>query len=464
MWNGTHENMKVEVVILAAGDGHRMCSSHPKVLHEIGGIPMISHVIAAAAEVEATLHHVVVGSDAEMLRSVIDCPDTKFHFQSERLGTANAVMQALPHIETDALVLILYGDVPLISGSTLRELCLLAAGGNPALLTAELPDPGGYGRIIRDSQNHFLAVVEDRDATEDQKKIREINTGVLAAPAQLLNLWLPQVGNENAQKEYYLPDILKFAVADGRRVETIVAGDIDEILGVNDRAQLARLERKFQHRHAEKLLLAGTRIIDPARIDIRGELSCGANVEIDVNAVFEGVVSLADAVQIGANCIIRDSEIGEGAVVHPFSHIEGATVGPNCIVGPYARLRPKTRLESGSKIGNFVEVKEAQIGSGSKVNHLSYIGNSEIGNNANIGAGTITCNYDGVKKHQTAIGNGVFVGSNATLVAPIELQEDSFVAAGSTITKMVGPGQLAVGRSSQRNIDGWKRPQKPEDK
>ena len=328
----------------------------------------------------------------------------------------------------------------------------------PALLTAELQNPQGYGRILRDKIGALVGVVEDKDATPAQRGIREINTGLLAAPQRDFLAYLPQVGNDNQQGEYYLPDILSLAVANGKTVSSCAVESELEILGVNDRVQLNHVEREYQHRQAEQLMREGVSIADPARLDIRGSLSCGEDVSIDINVVFEGKVTLGNDVSVGAHCVLSDVSVADGSVIHPMSHLQQAVIGKDCSVGPYARLRPGTVLSEGARIGNFVETKKASIGPGSKVNHLSYIGDCDVGAEVNIGAGTITCNYDGVNKHKTDIGKGVFVGSNSTLVAPLQIEEQGFVAAGSTITGSVGKGELAVSRARQRNIEGWVRP------
>jgi bifunctional UDP-N-acetylglucosamine pyrophosphorylase/glucosamine-1-phosphate N-acetyltransferase len=449
--------MNLEVIILAAGQGTRMRSALPKVLHEVAGRPLLEHVIETASQLQPAAIHVVVGHGGDTVRSALSGYSLQWAEQAERLGTGHAVLQAMPAVKPDSTVLVLYGDVPLIAQESLRALVDLAASG-PALLTARLADPQGYGRILRDGEGAIQGVVEDKDASPEQRRIDEINTGVLAAPAAALATYLPQVGNQNQQGEYYLPDILALAVADGIPVAGVEAGSEMDVLGVNDRVQLNTVEREYQRRQAVALLRAGVAIADTARIDIRGKLHCGSDVSIDVGAVFEGEVSLADGVSIGPNCVLKNVSVGAGGVVHPMSHLEDCQLGDGCSVGPFARLRTGTVLADGARIGNFVETKKARIGAASKVNHLSYIGDCEMGSDVNIGAGTITCNYDGVNKHQTAIGAGSFVGSNSTLVAPVQIAEQGFVAAGSTITKPVARDELAVGRGKQRNISGWIRP------
>lgn len=451
--------MTLEVIILAAGQGSRMRSSTPKVLHLLGGKPLLQHVVDAARSLEPSAIHVVVGHGADAVRKAMDGSGLCWVEQAEQLGTGHAVLQALPGVRDESTVLVLYGDVPLVAPDVLQTL-VEAAQDAPALLTAVLDDPTGYGRVLRDGDNVFCAVVEHKDAGPKELAVQEVNTGILAAPASLFRRFLPKVGNSNQQREYYLPDVLSLSVADGIAVGTATVADPLAVLGVNDQLQLSRLERELQRQRAEALMTAGVRLADPARIDIRGNLRCGRDVFIDVNCVFAGEVILEDGVHIGPNCVITASRIGSGTEVRAMSHLEKATVADDCTVGPYARLRPGTALAQGARVGNFVETKKARIGAGSKVNHLSYIGDCEMGEGANIGAGTITCNYDGVNKHITRIGDGAFVGSNATLVAPVEIGSGGFVAAGSTITRAVPEAELAVARGKQRNISGWKRPGK----
>jgi len=456
--------MKLEVIILAAGQGTRMKSSLPKVLHLLAGRPLLEHVIATALSLQPHSVHVVIGHGAEQVRDQLADFPVNWVIQHEQLGTGHGVLQAVPALCADSTVLVLYGDVPLVGRETLVELVAQAATG-PALLTARVADPSGYGRILRNAAGALVGVVEHKDASEQQRQITEINTGLLAAPAWDLMEYLPQVGNNNKQGEYYLPDILSLAVARGRTVASCLAASELEVLGVNDRVQLNQLEREYQRRQAEALMRAGVAVADINRLDIRGALSCGQDVSIDVNVVFEGRVSLGDGVVIGPNCVLQDVTVAAGATIHAMSHLQQTRVGAGCQVGPFARLRPGTVLAEGARVGNFVETKKADIGVGSKVNHLSYIGDCVVGDHSNIGAGTITCNYDGVNKHKTEIGAGVFVGSNSTLVAPLQIAEGGFIAAGSTVTKAVGARELAVSRARQRNIEGWQRPgkQKTED-
>lgn len=446
--------MSLEIIVLAAGRGTRMRSRKPKVLHTLAGQALLAHVLATARSLQPKALHVVVGHGGDEVQKALDADDIAWVRQAEQLGTGHAVLQALPSVDDTSDVLVLYGDVPLLTAETL--LTLVASG--PALLTAELSDPAGYGRVLRDAEDHLLGVVEHKDASEVQRAITEVNTGVLAMSAVDLKVFLPQVGNANSQGEYYLPDVLPLALAKGRQIGSVRASNELDILGVNDRAQLAAVERELQRRRAGALMLAGVGLADPARIDIRGDLRCGSDVFIDINAVFEGHVQIGDGASIGPNCVLRDCVIGAGSVVHAMSHLQQAEVGERCSVGPYARLRPGTRLGNDARVGNFVETKKTYVGNGSKVNHLTYLGDTVLGKGVNIGAGTITCNYDGVNKHQTNIGDGAFVGSNATLVAPLNLADGGFVAAGSTVTRDIGVEELAVARGRQRNISGWRRP------
>ena len=455
--------MVIDVIILAAGKGSRMYSSTPKVLHPIAGMPMAGHVLTAAKSVSSDiLVHMVVGHGAEQVR---DCfqGETGLNFieQTEQLGTGHAVLQALPAVREDAKALILYGDVPLILPETLQQMVAAAdADKAMSLLTITMDDPTGYGRIVRDQYNDVIAIVEQKDAAADQLEITEVNTGIMCIKQRDLANWLPALSNENAQGEYYLTDVIEMAVRDEIAVKTIHPKDESEVTGVNSKAQLAGLERVYQRQLAENLLVQGVSLFDPERLDVRGHLTVGKDVSIDVNCVFIGNVHLADGVSIGANCVIEESTIGAGTVVKAFCHIDSSNIEEQCDVGPYARLRPGTQLLNKAKIGNFVEVKKSIIREASKVNHLSYIGDADIGSGSNIGAGTITCNYDGANKFKTVLGSQVFVGSNSTLVAPIEIKDNGFVGAGSTITQAVPESSLAIGRSKQKNIDGWKRPTK----
>ena len=446
--------MTLEVVILAAGQGTRMRSQLPKVLHPLAGVPLLGHVLETARELKAAKIHVVIGHGAEQVRSELDADDVCWVIQEEQLGTGHAVLQAMPGVNEDATVLVLYGDVPLLQAHTLAEL----VARSPALLTAEVDNADGYGRVLRDEHDQLQGVVEHKDATDAQRSLNEINSGVLAYPAALLKEYLPRVGNANAQGEYYLPDVLSMAVGEGHGVAALRAADANEILGINDRVQLAEAECLLQHRRAKALMLAGVTLADPARIDIRGALHCDEDVSIDVNCVFEGRVVLGRGVSIGANCVIRNCEIATDTEIQPFCHLDDASIGANCSVGPYARFRTGTKLSDGAKVGNFVETKKAVIGEGSKVNHLSYIGDATLGAGVNVGAGTITCNYDGINKHPTTLEDGVFVGSNSTLVAPLTVGKGGFIAAGSTVTRDVQDNALGVARGKQRNIENWQTP------
>lgn len=451
----------LEVIVLAAGRGTRMRSSLPKVLHALASKPMIHHVLDTARALEASKIHVVVGHGAELVSTAIAADDVTTYVQSEQLGTGHAALAAAPYCQSESTVVVLFGDVPLLSTATLSRV-IKAAESGPVLLAASVKDPHGYGRVIRDSNGAFERVVEQKDANPEELSVCEVNTGVLAAKSQNLNSWLARVTDDNAQGEYYLPDALGLAVDDGYSVEVVVTDDEVETQGVNDRIQLEALERSLQIRQAEALMASGVYLSDKSRFDLRGELDCAEDVSIDVNVLIEGHVSIGRGAAIEANCVLKDCTIGEGATVRSFSHIEGATVGPDCQVGPYARLRPGAELSAKAKVGNFVEVKNSHFGEGAKANHLAYVGDAEIGAGSNIGAGTITCNYDGVNKHRTELGENVFIGSNSTLVAPLSVEDSGFVAAGSTVTSPVGESELAVGRAKQRNIKGWKRPEKPE--
>ena len=452
----------LEVIILAAGQGSRMQSSLPKVLHNLAGQPLVAHVLQTARQIMADTIHVVVGHGAEAVEAAVAAPDVQCHLQAEQRGTGHAVAQAIGACNPKSTVLVLFGDVPLISKTVVTDVVAASASG-VAMLSAYLEDPTGYGRVVRDRDGEFTAVVEEKDATPAQRSLQEVNTGVLAADAERLAAWLDRVDNRNAQSEYYLPDVLRLAREDGVPV-TVVCSDNDfNIQGVNTPQQLEALERRHQQVLADELMAGGVLIADRSRLDVRGRLQCGRGVSIDVNVVFEGDVALGDGVSIGANCIVRDSAIGTGAKILPFSHIEGAEVQVGAVIGPYARLRPGAVIGEQAKVGNFVEVKNTRLGFAAKANHLAYLGDADIGERSNVGAGTITCNYDGANKHRTTLGENVFVGSNSTLVAPVMIEAGGFVAAGSTVTSDVPPDQLAVARGRQRNIDGWRRPTKSGD-
>ena len=436
-----------------------MKSALPKVLHPVAGRPMLAHVVAAAQLLGPKAIHVVVGHGAEQVREAMSTVDIHWVIQGEQLGTGHAVLQAMPLVSDDSIVLVLYGDVPLITSHSLNNLVSRATAA-PALLTAIVEQPLGLGRIIRDGRGKLLEVVEEKDATDEQRRISEVNTGVLAAPAKDLKHYLPRVGNSNKQGEYYLPDILGLAVKEGKTIESFVVSSELEVQGVNDRLQLNQVEREFQRRQAQDLMRQGVSIGDINRLDIRGSLRCGEDVTIDVNVVIEGCVELGNGVSVGPNCVLIDTRVEDGAVIQAFSHLQESVIGKNCSVGPYARLRPGSHMDEGAKVGNFVEMKKANVGKGSKISHLSYIGDCEMGSGVNVGAGTIVCNYDGVNKSQTVIGDGVFVGSNSTLVAPLTIEKGAFVGAGSAVTRTVEENELAVSRARQKNIQGWQRPTK----
>lgn len=454
--------MSLKAVILAAGKGTRMRSTLPKVLHPVAGQPMLARVIQTARQATGTDPVVVYGHGGDQLRSAIGDTGVDWVEQSEQLGTGHAVAQALPALLGASRVLVLYGDVPLLEVDTLSK--MLATLGDSdehaVVLTARLDDPTGYGRIVRDEQGHIVRIVEQKDADPATLAINEINTGIMLLPGARLSNWLSRINNQNAQGEYYLTDVVGLGQLDDVRFHALVVDDPDEVAGVNDRVQLATLERALQRRQAEALMRGGATLADPNRIDIRGNLVCGTDVNIDVGCVFEGEVFLGDGVRVGANCVLRDCRIEAGASILPMSMIDGATLQTDAQVGPFARIRPGTKLASGSRIGNFVEVKNASIGIGSKVNHLSYIGDAEVGASVNIGAGTITCNYDGANKHRTVIGDDVFVGSDTQLVAPVCVGGGATVAAGTTVTADVPEGGLVLSRVRQHHLPRWQRPTK----
>ncbi|HHF3124147.1 bifunctional UDP-N-acetylglucosamine diphosphorylase/glucosamine-1-phosphate N-acetyltransferase GlmU [Vibrio diabolicus] len=451
--------MKFSAVILAAGKGTRMHSNMPKVLHTLAGKPMAKHVIDTCTGLGAQNIHLVFGHGGDQMQTTLSEEPVNWVLQADQLGTGHAVDQASPRFEDDEKILVLYGDVPLISAETIENLLDAQPTGGIALLTVMLDNPTGYGRIIR-KNGPVVAIVEQKDATEEQKQIKEINTGVMVATGGDLKRWLSGLNNNNAQGEYYLTDVIAAAHDEGRAVEAVHPVNAIEVEGVNDRAQLARLERAFQSMQAQKLLEQGVMLRDPARFDLRGELQCGMDCEIDVNVIIEGKVSLGDNVVIGAGCVLKDCEIDDNTIVRPYSVIEGATVGEECTVGPFTRLRPGAEMRNDSHVGNFVEVKNARIGEGSKANHLTYLGDAEIGQRTNIGAGTITCNYDGANKFKTIIGNDVFVGSDSQLVAPVTIADGATIGAGTTLTKDVEEGELVITRVKERKINGWQRPVK----
>ena len=453
--------MALNVVIMAAGKGTRMRSALPKVLHRLAGKPLLQHVLNAAAGLGPTHTVIVTGHGADEVEAASAASRAVFVRQMPQLGTGHAVQQAVPALDPAlAVTLVLNGDVPLITTVTAAALVQACGGDKLALLTIELPDATGYGRIVRAADGGVTAIVEHKDATPAQRAIREVYTGIMAAPTALLARWVMALKDDNVQREFYLTDVVAMAVAEGVPVVASAAPSETEVLGVNSPVQLADLERRLQRLQADALMEAGVRLADPARLDVRGTLRCGSDVEIDVNCIFEGEVDLADGVRIGANCIVRDARIGAGAVIHAFSHIEGAIVGEGALVGPYARLRPGARLGPGVHIGNFVEVKNSTLGAGAKANHLAYLGDATVGERVNFGAGSITANYDGATKHRTVIGNDVHVGSNCVLVAPVTLGDGATIGGGSTISKDVPAGTLTLARARQAALPGWQRPKK----
>jgi bifunctional UDP-N-acetylglucosamine pyrophosphorylase/glucosamine-1-phosphate N-acetyltransferase len=452
------QRLSLSIVILAAGQGTRMRSALPKVLQALAGRPMLAHVIDCATELRADDLCVVYGHGGDRVRDAFPDASLRWALQAPQKGTGHAVMQALPGVPDGNRVLVLYGDVPLLQPKTLEAL-LRVPEDDVALLTVDVQNPSGYGRVIREN-GEVRRIVEQRDATPGELAVREVNTGIMLLPGRRLNGWLSRLRNDNSQGEYYLTDIIAMAVGDGVRVHGISASDEEEVMGINDRKQQSEAERALQRRRVEALMEQGVAFADPARADIRGTLKCGRDVFIDVNAVFEGDVELGDNVRIESNNLVRASKLGAGTVVHSNCHIEGATTGTDCEIGPFSRLRPGAALAAGVKIGNFVEVKKSDIGEGSKVNHLTYIGDTTVGRGVNVGAGTITCNYDGVNKHRTMIGDGAFIGSGVMLVAPVEVGSGATVGAGSTITKAVPAGELALERSKQIVVPGWQRPEK----
>tara|TARA_B100001105_G_scaffold97707_1_gene77887 strand:- start:266 stop:1633 length:1368 start_codon:yes stop_codon:yes gene_type:complete len=452
--------MALHIVIMAAGKGTRMKSDRPKVLHRLAGRSLLQRVLDTTATLQADGTLVIVGHGAEQVETAIVMPGVSMVKQEPQLGTGHAIQQVVPHLGDQGTTLILNGDVPLIRAATARALAEACGGSRLALLTVTLADATGYGRIVRAADGTVQAIVEHKDATPAQREIREVYTGMMAAPTAWLKRAVMALDNDNAQREYYLTDIVKMAVAQGVPVVASAAPAEIEVRGINSPRELAQLERLHQAAVADALLDAGVRLADPARIDVRGSLQCGRDVEIDVNCVFEGEVVLGDGVRIGPNCVLRDARIADGAVVHPFSHIEQAQVGPGSLIGPYARLRPGAVLGAEVHIGNFVEVKNSTLANGAKANHLAYLGDSTVGERVNFGAGSITANYDGVNKHRTVIGNDVHVGSNCVLVAPVTLGDGATIGGGSTIAKDAPAGQLSVSRARQLTVPGWKRPTK----
>jgi bifunctional UDP-N-acetylglucosamine pyrophosphorylase/glucosamine-1-phosphate N-acetyltransferase len=452
--------MSLSVVILAAGQGTRMRSTLPKVLHPIGGQPLLQHVISKAKTLNPDSIHVVYGHGGEAVQQALNHETVQWVEQAEQLGTGHALMQALPAIKDGDTVLVLYGDVPLISADTLSTLVAQTEQNSLAVLTADLENPQGYGRMIRDAQGQLTGIVEQKDANEAQLAIREINTGFLAGDAKRIRAWLSNLKNNNAQGEYYLTDVVAMAATDGHSIASCQAEHEYEILGVNDRVQLAGLERFYQRNQAEALMRDGATLADPNRVDVRGTVNTGRDCMIDINVIFEGNVKLGEGVRIGPNCLIRNVEIGDGVEILANCVLEEASIGKESRIGPFARIRPETKLADKVNVGNFVEIKKSTIASGSKVNHLSYIGDTVMGSGVNVGAGSITCNYDGAYKHQTEIGDNVFIGSDSQLIAPVKIGEGSTIGAGSTITRDVPPNELTLSRTSQKTIHGWERPSK----
>ncbi len=449
----------MNVVILAAGMGKRMQSDLPKVLHALAGKPLLSHVIDTARTLSPSTCCVIYGHGGDAVPTRLAADDLRFVLQQPQLGTGHAVMQAVPQLDESVPTLVLYGDVPLTTAASLQALVAKAGNDKLAVLTVDLDDPTGYGRIVREN-GKIVRIVEQKDANEAERAIREVNTGIIVAPTKPLKAWLARLSNDNAQGEYYLTDVIAQAVKDGVAVESAQPAHVWETLGVNSKVQLAELERIHQRNVADGLLNAGVTLADPARIDVRGELVCGRDVEIDISCVFEGRGVLDDGVKVGAHCVLRNAHIRSGAVLKPFCHIEDADVGPASQIGPYARLRPGTVLGEDVHIGNFVEVKNGQFGAHSKANHLAYVGDATVGSRVNIGAGTITCNYDGANKHRTVIEDDAFIGSDTQLVAPVTVGKGATLGAGTTLTKDAPAGSLTVSRAKQTTINGWQRPVK----
>lgn len=450
---------KLSVVILAAGKGTRMYSDLPKVLHKVAGKPMVKHVIDTAKQLNAAQIHLIYGHGADLLKQRLADEPVNWVFQAEQLGTGHAMQQAAPFFADDENILMLYGDAPLITAETLQKLIAAKPENGIALLTVNLENPTGYGRIIRQDGN-VTAIVEQKDANAEQLKITEVNTGVMVSDGASFKKWLARLDNNNAQGEYYMTDVIGLANQDGFKVVAVQATDMMEVEGANNRLQMAALERYFQRKQAQKLLLTGVSLTDPERFDLRGELEHGKDVEIDINVIIEGNVRLGNRVKIGAGCVLKNVEIADDVEIKPYSVLENAVVGEKAAIGPFSRLRPGAELAAETHVGNFVEIKQAKVGKGSKVNHLTYIGDAEIGRDCNIGAGVITCNYDGANKFKTVIGDNVFVGSDSQLIAPVTIADNVTVAAGATVTDNVEAGELVISRVRQRHIPNWKRPTK----
>ncbi|HDL4232547.1 TPA: bifunctional UDP-N-acetylglucosamine diphosphorylase/glucosamine-1-phosphate N-acetyltransferase GlmU [Mannheimia haemolytica] len=450
---------QLSVVILAAGKGTRMYSDLPKVLHPVAGKPMVKHVIDTAKQLDAQQIHLIYGHGADLLKARLSEEPVNWVFQAEQLGTGHAMQQAAPFFADDENIVMLYGDAPLITKATLERLIAAKPENGIALLTVELENPTGYGRIIRENGS-VVAIVEQKDANEAQLKVKEVNTGVMVASGASFKKWLKNLNNNNAQGEYYITDVIAMANQEGFKVQAVQATEFMEVEGANNRLQLAALERFYQKREAEKLLLAGVTIIDPSRFDLRGTVTHGKDVQIDVNVILEGEIKLGNNVKIGAGCVLKNCEIGDNVEIKPYSVIEDSIVGAKSAIGPFSRLRPGAELAEETHIGNFVEIKKATIGKGSKVNHLTYVGDAEIGKECNIGAGVITCNYDGANKFKTIIGDNVFVGSDSQLIAPVTIASGSTIGAGATVTKDIAENELVISRVPQRHIQDWQRPTK----
>lgn len=455
-------SLPLHIIILAAGDGTRMKSDLPKVLHPVGGLPMLAHVHATAARLGAAQVHIVYNPEHTILPQTLDDPAINWVAQHQRLGTGHAVQQAMPDVPDDSRVLVLYGDLPLLRPASLTGLMDLPVSAL-GVLTMKLDSPTGYGRIVRGDQGEVMAIVEEQDANDYQRAINEVNSGIIIATAGPLRAWLESLGNDNAQGEFYLTDVFAAAHADGASIQAVLTDQPGDLAGANDRVQLAQLESRLRERNAAELMGKGVQIADPARIDIRGTVEPGRDVSLDVNVVLEGRVELGDGTTIGPGCVLRDCTLAAGTRVHAYSVLEGVRTLGECDIGPFARVRPGTELGEGSRVGNFVEVKNTSLGEGSKASHLSYLGDSSIGKQVNIGAGTITCNYDGVNKYRTEIGDGVFIGSDTQLIAPVKIGDHANIGAGSTITKDAPEGKLTLSRSKQVTVDGWKRAKKTRD-
>lgn len=451
--------MSLTVIVLAAGQGKRMKSELAKVMQPLAGRPLLDHVLAAARALKPDSIRVVYGHGGDQVREAFPDPDLDWYPQSQQLGTGHAVKQAMPGVPDEHRVLVLCGDVPLIRPATLQSL-LEAAGTGAAVLTVDMKDPTGYGRVLRDSTGRVERIIEHNDAAPAERAITEINSGIMVLPAERLRIWLDDLRAENAQNEYYLTDVIAMAGTDGTAVRAVKAGSEAEVAGVNDRRQLAMLERALQRAQADALMDGGVLVLDPSRFDLRGQMTCGRDVTIDVNVVLEGKINIADGVTIGPNCVLRNVDIGAGTVIAENTVIDSAVIGKDCTIGPFARIRPETVVGDGAKVGNFVEIKKSQLAAGAKVNHLSYVGDAKVGARSNIGAGTITCNYDGANKHVTVIGKDVFIGSNTALVAPVVIGDGATIGAGSVINRDAPPGALTLTRAPQKTVDGWKRPEK----